>query len=120
MPPHNPDQIEEMCDAAGCDAPRVTQDLIRARIKNVEYQKVRLCGTLMMFCGIQMDNGFVVTGKPAVCVNEANWRDEIGEKITYDNAFAEIWKFEGYRLATDQLNARMVETLPVDLGSDPE
>ena len=50
-----------------------------------------------MYCGIKMDNGFVVVGKPATCIDPENWRDEIGRKVSYDNAFSEIWRLEAYR-----------------------
>jgi hypothetical protein len=44
-----------------------------------------------------MDNGFTVVGKPATCIDPENWRDSIGQEISYDNAFSEIWRLEAYR-----------------------
>ena len=49
-----------------------------------------------MYCGIKMKGGFVVTGKPAACIDPDNWRDEIGEKVSFDNTFSEIWQLEAY------------------------
>lgn len=95
------DAIAKMMDEKGCIGRRVTKELIHSRIQSVEYQTVELCGQKFMYCGIRMDNGFVVVGKPATCVDPANWRDEIGQKISYDNAFDEIWRLEAYRMMSE-------------------
>lgn len=92
------DKVEEMIDELGCTGKRVTKELIESRIDGVDYKTVVIAGQKMMFCGICMDNGFVVVGKPATCIDPENWRDEIGKKISYDNAFSEIWKLEAYRM----------------------
>ena len=94
-------KIEQMAIDLKCDAPRVSMDLIMRRIINVEYQTVEMCEHKFMFCAIKMDNGFVVIGEPATCVDPANWRDEIGREISYKNSFSKIWALEGYRLASD-------------------
>lgn len=93
----NAEQLEQIIQDLKCDAPRVTLDLIKSRIKEVDYQTVTIAGQKMMFCGIKMDNGFVVVGNPSVCIDPANWRDEVGQKVSYDNSFSQIWKLEGYR-----------------------
>lgn len=54
-----------------------------------------------MYCGIRMKNGFVCVGKPATCIDPANWRDSIGQKISYDNAFDELWRLEAYRMMSE-------------------
>lgn len=92
---------EQMSKDLNCDAPRVSLELIKERIAEVDYQTVRIAGQKMMFCGIKMDNGFVVVGSPATCVDEDNWRDEIGQQVSYDNSFREIWKLEGYRMKSE-------------------
>lgn len=94
---HDHTEVEKMMKEQDCTGDRVTSDGIQARIAAVDYQTVTLTGQKFMYCGIRMDNGFVVTGKPAACIDPANWRDEIGRKISYDNSFAEIWKLEAYR-----------------------
>lgn len=93
----NCDEVAKMMDDQKCTGERITKELIKSRIAEVDYQTVEIAGQKMMFCGIRMDNGFVVVGKPATCIDPANWRDEIGQKISYDNAFEEIWKLEAYR-----------------------
>lgn len=93
----NHTEVEKMIEEKGCTGDRITSDLIKSRIVDVEYQTMTLCGQKLMYCGIKMDNGFVVVGKPATCIDPANWRDEIGKKVSYDNTFSEIWRLEAYR-----------------------
>lgn len=93
--------VEEMAAELKCDAKRVTKALIESRIAEVDYQTVVIAGQKLMFCGIKMDNGFVVVGKPATCISPENWRDEIGQKISYDNTFDEIWRLEAYRMLSE-------------------
>lgn len=95
--------IEQLAKDLMCDAPRVSLDLINSRIKEVEYITITLAGQMMMFCGIKMDNGFVVVGEPATCVDPANWREGIGMKVSYDNSFRRIWALEGYRMKSEAL-----------------
>ena len=90
-------EVEKMMKDQSCTGETVTSGLIESRIVDVEYETVVIAGQKLMYCGIRMDNGFVVVGKPATCIDPANWRDEIGMKISYDNAFSEIWRLEAYR-----------------------
>lgn len=92
------DKVTEMMKDLGCTGKRVTKELIKSRITEVDYQTVVIAGQKMMYCGIRMDNDFVAIGKPATCIDPANWRDEIGQKISYDNSFEELWKLEAYRM----------------------
>lgn len=93
----NCDEIAKMMAEQGCEGDRITKELIESRIVEVDYQTVVIAGQKLMFCGIKMDNSFVVVGKPATCIDPANWRDEIGQKISYDNTFDDIWRLEAYR-----------------------
>lgn len=90
-------EVEKMVNDLGCTGDRISKDLIESRITQVDYQTVNIAGQKLMYCGIRMDNGFVVVGSPATCMDPENWRDEIGQKISYDNTFSEIWKLEAYR-----------------------
>lgn len=74
----------------------VTKASIEAIIAGAEYQ--RLTPTLTI-CMLTLANGFVVLGQSA-CVDPANYNQEIGERIAYDDAFDKIWPLEGYLLAT--------------------
>lgn len=98
----NPDQVEEIMKKAGCTGDRVTQDLIESRVKQIDYQTVEIAGQKFMYCGIRMDNDFVVVGKPAACIDPSNWRDEIGRKISFDNSLSEIWRLEAYRKMSEK------------------
>lgn len=94
---HNCDEVTKMMDELKCTGDRITKESIESRIVETDYQTIIIAGQKMMFCGIKMCNGFVVVGKPATCIDPTNWRDEIGQKISYDNSFDEIWKLEAYR-----------------------
>lgn len=107
--------VAKMMTDLGCTAKRVTIELIKSHIRSVEYKTVEINGQKMMFCGIKMDNGFVAVGKPATCIDPANWRDEIGQKISYDNSFEELWKLEAYRLMSKEL---LILTLTADQIKD--
>lgn len=79
-------------------APRVTRDLMEQRIVKRSFQ--RLTPTLT-HCIITLNNGYSVTGESA-CVNEANYNEDIGNRIAFDNAFAKLWPLFGFLLAEDQ------------------
>ena len=96
--PYN--STEEMIEAKGLTAPRVTKGLIESRIKEVTYTEVPASsGKVLRFCTITMINGFVVAGEPSASVSPENDDAEIGMKIAYENAYRNIWALEGYLLA---------------------
>lgn len=95
------DVVAQMMEEQECTGKRVTKELIQSRIQEVDYQTVIIAGQKMMYCGIKMDNGFVAVGKPATCIDPANWRDSIGQKISFDNSFEELWKLEAYRMLSE-------------------
>ena len=97
----NHEEVAQMMKDLKCTAKAVTKELIDSRIEQVDYQTINIAGQKMMFCGIRLKGGFVVVGKPAVCISPENWRDEIGKKVSFDNSFSEIWKLEAYRLMTE-------------------
>lgn len=82
-------------------APRVTEDSIRAKIFRVDYHKAppyNLGGEgLGVMCYITLLNGFVVYGYSAPASPE-NFDVEVGRRYAYDNAFKQLWQFEGYLL----------------------
>jgi hypothetical protein len=97
------EKIAKMMEDEGCTGKRVTKESIDERIEAVEYTKVTICGQLFMYCGIKLRGGFVVVGLPAACIDPSNWRDNIGQTISYDNSFAEIWRLEAYRMLTTEV-----------------
>lgn len=90
-------EIEEMMKELNCDAEYISSQSIRDKIEAVDFAKVNLCGRMFMYCGILMDNGFVVVGKPSACISPENWRDAIGRKVSFENTFDEIYQLEAYR-----------------------
>ena len=73
---------------------KVTPASIQDKIIRVEYRRL---SPKITHCIIEMENGFEVTGESA-CVDPANYNQEIGERIAYDNAFDKLWPLEGYLL----------------------
>ena len=78
-------------------APRVTKEYMESKIVKTTFTKLPFTTTVTM-CNIDLNNGFSVRGESA-CVNPANYNQEIGEKIAYDNAFSKLWAFYGFLLA---------------------
>ena len=76
-----------------CIAPRVTEQSITDKIAFVDY----IHHATTTVCFITMNNGFkfVGTSTPA---SPANYKEELGKKYAYDNAFKQIWTHEGYLL----------------------
>jgi len=97
----NHEVIAKMMKELGCVGEHITASGIQDRIEEIDYQTVTLAGNKFMYCGIKLKGGFVVVGKPAACIDPDNWRDEIGQKVSFDNAFSEIWRLEAYRKMTN-------------------
>lgn len=85
------DQAKERLKSA--IAPRVTEESIKAKIKNVTYST----HGITTVCYIEMKNGFQFIGH-STPASPANFDMEIGERYAYDNAFKHIWTHEGYLL----------------------
>lgn len=92
----NDDQLNSALNSS--PAPRVTVEQIKSRISNVEYHKI---GETVTICSITLDNGYSVRGE-AACVNPANYNQEIGERVSHDNAFQKLWPLFGFLLAETQ------------------
>lgn len=83
-------------------AEHVTKEYMDSRIASKEFTKL---GQTLTHCRIILDNGYSVTGESA-CVNEANYNQEIGERIAFDNAYNRLWPLFGFLLAEkNKLNA---------------
>lgn len=74
-------------------APRVTREGIHSRIADTWFHQH---GTLIT-CVITMVNGFRVHGM-AVPTHDRNFDPAVGQRLAYENAFAQIWALEGYVL----------------------
>ena len=86
---------EEMIQAKGLNAPRLTPALIDATIVDEYYHVVP--NTTLTLCVLTLKNGYLVTGESAA-VSMDNFDEEIGRKVARENARERIWQLEGYLL----------------------
>ncbi|MGS3128133.1 Gp49 family protein [Aeromonas caviae] len=111
------DQIEQMIQEKGLNAPRVTPQRINDVIASEHYftagqgvsgevssrdeQPYQFCYEssldLLTFCVLVLKNGFTVTGESA-CASPENFDPEVGRKAARQNAVNKIWALEGYLL----------------------
>lgn len=108
--------IEQLIQAKGKTAPRVTPADIEANIvgehyftaaqgadlppvEGIDYIPPRSIGPLdlLTFCVLVLRNGFTVTGESA-CASPENFDAEIGRRIARENAVQKIWPLMGYAL----------------------
>lgn len=88
-------EIEEAIQAKGLNAPRLTPDLIDAKIIDTDYYVFpRSCLTV---CCLTLENQFTVTGESA-CASPENFDPAIGKSVAYGKAREKIWALEGYLL----------------------
>ncbi|MFQ2755845.1 Gp49 family protein [Aeromonas caviae] len=110
-------QIEQMIQEKGLNAPRVTPQRIEDVIASEHYftagqgvsgevssrdeQPYQFCYEssldLLTFCVLVLKNGFTVTGESA-CASPENFDPEVGRKAARQNAVNKIWALEGYLL----------------------
>lgn len=88
------DELNAALDASPSPR-RVTPEYINSRIVDTNYFRLNPTVTV---CQIDIDNGFSVRGESA-CVDPANYRQDIGERIAYDNAYRQLWPLFGFLLA---------------------
>jgi hypothetical protein len=88
-------QIEAEIQAKGLNAPRLTPALIDGTIVSEQYHV--FAGTTLTVCALTLRNGYIVTGESAAASPE-NFNQEIGRKISRENARDKIWALEGYLL----------------------
>lgn len=81
--------------AASPSPDRVTPEYLKSRVAKVEFH--RLAGGTMTLCILTVDNGFQLTGTSA-CADPANYKKDVGEKISYDNAERGLWPLLGFAL----------------------
>lgn len=110
------DAVEQMIQAKGKTAARVTPADIEANIES-EFFFTAFDGTeaassdsagwwvgipcerlaTLTFCVLELQNGFIVTGESA-CASPENFDAEIGRKVARANAVQKIWPLMGYAL----------------------
>lgn len=88
--------IETLIQELGCTtAPRITPSDIDELIKDVAFYVFP--DTLLTVCCLTLQNGFNVIGESA-CPSPANFNQQIGEKVAFDNAKQKIWPLARYLL----------------------
>lgn len=75
-------------------APAITKEHLESIIANKAFHRL---SDVLTVCVLTLRNGFTVTGESA-CVSPANYNQEIGENVAYQNAFSKLWQLEGYAL----------------------
>lgn len=92
---NNEQIIEQEIQAKGLSAPRLSPTDIDAAIVGETY--TTLPSGKVMVCELTMRNGFTVRGEAAT-VSKANFNEDIGRKISRENARNKVWELEGYLL----------------------
>lgn len=96
------ERLDELLAAS--PAERVTKEYMESRIAVTSFHKIEDANSPVVvaptatICNILLDNGYSVRGESA-CVNVANYNQEIGEKVAYDQAFTKLWPLFGFLLA---------------------
>lgn len=103
--------IEALIQAKGLTRPRLTPACIDAAICAESY--TTLPSGKVMVCELTLRNGFTVRGEAAV-VSKANFDEEVGRKISRENARNKVWELEGYLLQ------QRLHDLATDAGSFDE
>lgn len=90
---------EQLIQAKGMTAPRVTADDLSANIVDTEIVKhVSHSGQILRWAVLTTRSGFAVTGRPSAAVSAANDDPEIGVATAIENARNELWPLMGYEL----------------------
>lgn len=106
MSKYDESALEAELSAKGKTAPRITPAKIDAQIKDEYYHVVP--GTTLTICALTLQNGFTVTGESASASPE-NFDEEIGRRLSRDQARSKIWMLEGYLLRSE-LSGRIQST----------
>lgn len=85
---------------------RVTEEMIKEQIVNKTF--TTLPSGKVIVCELTLKNGFSVRGEASV-VDKENFVQEIGEKISYDDAFNKIWALLGYEMQTKLYKKKLKE-----------
>jgi hypothetical protein len=92
---HNEQAIEKEINDKGLNAPRLNPEHIDAQIAAEQFYVFP--HTTLTVCALTLRNGFFVVGESAAASPE-NFNEEIGRKISRENARNKIWALEGYLL----------------------
>lgn len=73
----------------------LTEEDIDKKIKDKKFTILEDGKTTI--CNLYLENGYTVRGE-AACINPANFKKDLGEKIAFENARDKVWVLEGYLL----------------------
>lgn len=88
-------EIENEIRAKGLNAPRLHPSDIDNAIVGETF--TTLPSGKVMVCELTLRNGFTVRGEAAT-VSKENFNEEIGKKVSRENARNKVWELEGYLL----------------------
>lgn len=88
-------EIENDIQAKGLNAPRLSPADIDQAIVGETF--TTLPSGKVMVCELTLRNGFTVRGE-ASAVSKENFDEEIGKRISRENARKKVWELEGYLL----------------------
>lgn len=86
--------ISAMALVAALPERKLTKEFLESEIVQIDYKRI---GSKITHCIITTKSGFVFTGESA-CVDPADYNEDIGSKIAYDNAFEKMWMPYGFWL----------------------
>lgn len=87
-------ELEKELQERKINAPRLGPEQIDAAIVSEEFHVFH--GKHMVCC-LTLKNGFTVIGEAAV-VSPANFREDIGKRLSRDRARDKVWQAEAYLL----------------------
>lgn len=101
------DDIEQEIIDKKLTAPRVTKERIDSLVENFTYKFHVIEGTTTTSCAVFLKS-FMLAQDYSACVSPENFDEQIGRKIAQERAHRkavdELWKLEGYALAS-QVNS---------------
>lgn len=109
------DQVEQLIQEKGLNAPRITPDHIESLITDETYTV--LPSGKVMVCELILKNGFSVRGESS-CVSKENFDRDIGILISRRNAVDQIWQLEGYLLQQSLYEAAQTTAQLADFKLD--
>jgi Phage protein (N4 Gp49/phage Sf6 gene 66) family len=95
-------QLEQR--TAALPGPKITKEQVLAAITRAAYY--HFPGTTQTVCCLELTNGFTVVGSSA-CADPANFDEELGRDLAYDDAVNEVWHLLGFRLREQLYQSRL-------------
>lgn len=100
----------------------VTQEQVNENMQDVSVQTLEDFGKKITHVSVRMKNGFVLT-EDSICVDPANYDEEIGKQVCLSRIENKVWFLLGYALQ-DKLSKEvaipkeLAETIPLMCSDD--